>query len=118
MLGQQADQRRSREERRVADRAHHRHAYGGAGRVVRRRAHPDREPERGTEAPQHRPGHRDGRRAAEQHEQQARQAEHGRGPQGGDPAVAFERRAPIIRATVIAATNTPKPIAPTASLVP
>ena len=61
MLGEQADQRRAGEERRVADRADHRDPDGRAGRVVGRRAHPDREAQRRAHAPEQRADQRDRR---------------------------------------------------------
>ena len=51
MVGEQAEQRRAGEERRVADRRHDADPAGGAQRVVGRRAHADREAERRAQAP-------------------------------------------------------------------
>ena len=119
MLGEQADQRRAREERRVADRADHRDAGRGAGGVVGRRAHPDREAQRRRRRPRTAPRRARPawtRPAAPAAGPPARSRPSRAAPRRGRSAPAARRRP--ARPTVIAATNRPNAIAPTVSLEP
>ena len=118
MLGEQADERGARQERRVADGADDRDPQRRAGRVVRAALIPTGKPSAAPKPHSTAPAIATCGEPTEQDEEQAREPEHRGRPQRRDAPKRSSAVPPNSRATVIAVTKTPKPRAPTASAVP